>query len=94
MSGEEADWYSRKWSLPGGLGLSPISSGSSLFWASVSPSIKWVMVKREVGLIVLKLVVFSLIPCFLPPLSGAPWLLWVCYEVSSSYRLPSPQPVL
>ena len=62
----------------GGLGLSPVSSGSSFFWASVSPSIKWVVVRREVVLIALKLVVISLILCsLLPPsivkvLSGAP----------------------
>lgn len=84
----------------GGLGLSPVSFGSSFFWASVSPSIKWVVVGREVVLIALKLVVISLILCsLLPPsivkvLSGAPWLLGVCYEVSSSYQFPSHQPVL
>lgn len=85
----------------GGLGLSPMSFGGSLFWASVSSSIKWIVVRREVGLIALKLVVIlSLVPCSLltPPivkvLSGAPWLLGVCSEVSSSVWLLSPGPVL
>ena len=46
------------------------------------------------------LVVISLIPCSLLPssivkvLSGAPWLMGVCYEVLSTYQLPSAQPVL
>lgn len=81
----------------GGLGLSPVSFGSSFFWASVSPSIKWVVVGREVVLIALKLVVISLILCsLLPPsivkvLSGTPWL-WeyaMKFQAVTSFPLTS-----
>lgn len=51
----------------GGLGLSPVSLGSSLFWNSVYLSIKLVVVRREVGLSVLKLVVISFNSLFPTP---------------------------
>lgn len=87
----------QKWGITGSgpclgiLALSPIIFRQFPFLVSVSPSVKWVVLKREVGLSVLKVVVISsLIPRSpLPPpivkvLSGVPWLLRVCYEVSSS----------
>lgn len=49
-SGEEAESYSRKWSLPRWPGFVSCTSGCSLFWPSAPPSINWVVARREVGL--------------------------------------------